>query len=80
MPEIVDAAACSKVMVWGFRTSFDSLAAANSAKAPVPMPNTSSPTANRVTSRPHSTTRPATSRPGTAFLGLVRPYPMSRIR
>ena len=73
MPEIAETPACSKLTLSGLWTSLDSFAAANSAKVPWPMPNTSSPTAKRVTSRPTWTTRPATSMPGTGFFGLVSP-------
>ena len=62
-------AACSKVMFAGLRASLSSRAAAYSAKAPRPIPNTSSPAANRVTAEPTATTVPATSRPSTGFFG-----------
>ncbi len=73
MPEIAETAACSKLTFSGLCASFDSLAEAYSAKVPLPMPNTSSPTAKRVTSAPTSTTRPATSMPSTGCFGRVSP-------
>jgi hypothetical protein len=44
------------------------------------MPKTSSPASNLVTACPAATTVPATSSPGTRFLGARKPEPMSRIR
>ncbi len=58
----------------------DALAGLDPANEPLAIPNTSSPTAKRVTSDPTSTTRPATSSPGTGCFGLVRPNPASRTR
>ena len=48
-------------------------ARAYSANAPSPMPNTSSPGWNRVTSVPTAATTPATSRPRTGVLGARSP-------
>ncbi len=48
-------------------------ARAYSANEPRLMPNTSSPAPNRVTPAPAATTVPATSSPGTGFLGARSP-------
>ena len=63
MPEIVDTPACSTGTFAGRSTSLSTSATAYSAKAPLAMPITSSPTRNRPTSAPTATTRPATSAP-----------------
>ncbi len=73
------AAACSKVRLAGFSTTWPSLADAYSAKAPVHHPNTSSPGRSCVTSLPTASTVPAMSVPGTWFLGLRSPV-ASRMR
>ncbi len=57
----------------GLWASLSSRATAYSAKEPGAIPNTSSPTANRVTAEPVSTTVPATSRPSTGFRGPRSP-------
>ena len=67
------AAACSKVRPAGLWASLSSRAAVNSANEPLPTPNTSSPSAKRVTPGPTATTTPATSNPGTGFFGARRP-------
>ena len=66
-------AACSKLRFAGFGASLSSGARAYSANAPVPMPNTSSPGWKRVTPLPTASTTPATSMPGTGFLGARNP-------
>jgi hypothetical protein len=67
------AAACSKLRFAGFGASLLSGARAYSAYEPLPMPNTSSPGWNLVTSSPTASTTPATSAPGTGVLGARRP-------
>lgn len=66
-------AACSKVMFAGLGTSLSSRADTCSVKDPLPMPKTSSPTADLVTSAPIAATVPATSNPGTGLFGLRNP-------
>ncbi len=78
LAEIGTTAAWAKVRLAGLRASFASGATAYSANDPGATPYTSSPTVNRFTEEPTSATTPATSRPGTGFLGRRRPKP-SRI-
>ena len=73
VPEMPTAAACSKLRFAGFGASLASGARAYSANVPVPTPKTSSPGWNRVTSLPTASTTPATSIPGTGFLGARSP-------
>ena len=72
-PEIDRTAACSKETEAGLCASLSSRATAYSANEPGAIPNTASPTANRVTAEPVSTTVPATSRPSTGFRGPRSP-------
>ena len=72
-PEMATTAACSKVRFAGLGASLFSGARAYSAYEPLPMPNTSSPGWNLVTSLPTASTTPATSVPGTGFLGARSP-------
>ena len=67
------AAPCSKVMLAGFGTRRSSLAAAYSAKVPLPTPNTSSPIDSPETFPPIASTVPARSVPRMPSLGLRSP-------
>src|SRR3954447_9355210 len=73
-------AASSNVSDPGFKQSFCSEATAYSAHAPRQVPNTASPTLNRVTLRPTSSTWPATFVPGTRDFGARNPNPRTRIK
>jgi hypothetical protein len=70
------AAACSKVRLLGFSTSWPSGTDAYSAKDPLHQPKTSSPGRRRSTFLPTASIRPATSKPGTLCFGLDSPYRM----
>jgi len=72
-PEDGMAAACANVSPAGLAASVSARATAYDAQLPLPVPNTSSPTWNRVTAGPTSTTTPARSVPMTAVLGARRP-------
>ncbi len=67
------AAACTTVRFFGLGASLSARARTYSAKVPSPTPNTSSPGRRVVTPAPTASTRPATSRPRTRFLGARTP-------
>ena len=70
------AAACSKVRLAGFGTTWSCAAHAYSAKAPRTRPSTSSPGRRSRTFAPTDSTTPAASTPATRVFGLVSPTPM----
>ena len=72
------AAASSNDTPAGFGARRDSRAAASSAQAPDPVPNTSSPGANAVTAPPTASTRPARSAPTAGDAGLRKPPPRAK--
>ena len=78
-PETGTAAACSKEMLAGLRTSVSVVPIANSAKEPLTSPITSSPGRRSVTFAPTASTRPATSLPRTAAFIFLNPG-MSRAK
>jgi hypothetical protein len=72
-------AACSNVKFSGLMANPDSGAHTYSAKAPLHIPNTSSPGLKCITLLPTASTCPATSTPGRVSLGLRSPNSMRKL-